>query len=407
MSRKYSYSRAGLKGLTPFPFLGEVKTRLKAIEEAPDTMPQTVFSANALASALHPSVQMARVRSITEHKGAKSFVLEPDRKNGTEKLAYFRAGQYVSVSLSIGKAVVNKPYTIASNPKDALEDGTYTLTVKESAAGYASRYILDNWKVGTEVKMSGPLGEFYHQDLRDSGNVIAIAGGSGITPFFSMASAIKDGIEDFSLTILYGSRTSDSILLRDELEEAASASNGKVRIIHVLSDEEKQGYEHGFISSDIIRKYAPEGEYSVFVCGPSALYAYERKEIERLSLRPRFVRYELSGDSVIAGRDDAFPAEARNREFSLTVVIRGQKTLVRAKSEEPLLWAMEREGIKAPSHCRSGVCGWCHSRLIEGNVYIPSDRDGRRLADRKFGWIHPCASYPLSDVVLEVYPAED
>ena len=29
---KYNYSRKGLKGLTPFPFLGEVKTRVKAIK---------------------------------------------------------------------------------------------------------------------------------------------------------------------------------------------------------------------------------------------------------------------------------------------------------------------------------------------------------------------------------------
>ncbi|MBS1393663.1 MAG: 2Fe-2S iron-sulfur cluster-binding protein [Christensenellales bacterium] len=25
---------------------------------------------------------------------------------------------------------------------------------------------------------------------------------------------------------------------------------------------------------------------------------------------------------------------------------------------------MEQAGIKAPSRCRSGQCGWCHSRLV-------------------------------------------
>ncbi|MFR7853508.1 MAG: 2Fe-2S iron-sulfur cluster-binding protein [Christensenellales bacterium] len=37
---------------------------------------------------------------------------------------------------------------------------------------------------------------------------------------------------------------------------------------------------------------------------------------------------------------------------------------------------MEQAGIKAPSRCRSGQCGWCHSRLVSGEVFIPR-RGGR------------------------------
>ena len=162
-------------------------------------------------------MQYAVVTAITEHADAKSYTLAPDTEKGVETLAYFRAGQYVSIALDIGEAKLNKPYTIRSCPKDALK-GTYTITVKRTAKGFASDYILDNWQVGTKVKLSAPLGEFYHQELRDAKQVVALAGGSGITPFYSMAAAIADGTEDFSLTILYGSRTKDGILLRDELE---------------------------------------------------------------------------------------------------------------------------------------------------------------------------------------------
>ncbi len=398
MAKKYNYSRKGLKGLNPFPFLGEVKTRLKAIDAAPATIPQSIFSANILASELHPAVQYAKVSRVIEYNGAKSFILIPNKEKNTDNLAYFRAGQYVSVSLNIDGAFVNKPYTICSNPKEALS-GSYTLTIKATNPGFASKYILENWKEGTEVQLSGPLGEFYYEDLRDAKNVIAIAGGSGITPFYSMASAIKDGIEDFNLTILYGSRTSDNILLKDELEAIANQSNGRVKVVHVLSDEKIEGYEHGFVSAELIKKYAPKGEYSVFMCGPSALYSYEKEQMKLLGLKKKFYRMELSGDSRIK-------TEKAEQSFNLTVVIRGEKTSIKTSSEEPLLWSMEKAGIKAPSHCRSGECGWCHSRLISGEVYVPEDKDGRRLADKKFGWIHPCASYALSDIELEVFPTE-
>ena len=224
---KYGYNKKLLKSLSVGPFLGQVKLREKMIAEASDELPTSIFNANVLAKKLHPNVQYAVVEKVTEHVDAKSYTLVADAEKGSEQLAYFRAGQYVSIALDIGDAKLNKPYTIRSCPKDALK-GTYTITVKRTAKGFASDYILDNWQVGTKVKLSAPLGEFYHQELRDAKQVVALAGGSGITPFYSMAAAIADGTEDFSLTILYGSRTKDAIVLRDELEAVAAASSGKV-----------------------------------------------------------------------------------------------------------------------------------------------------------------------------------
>lgn len=405
---KYNYSRKGLKGLTPFPFLGEVKTRVKAIQAAPDTIPQSVYNANILAKSLHPAVQHVKIAKVEDHGGAKSFTLVPDKARGTEKMAYFRASQYVSVSLNIDGAPVNKPYTIRSNPKDALGSGdtSYTLTIKLTDPAYASAHILSTWKEGDQVDVSGPLGDFYYQNLRDAKQVVAIAGGSGITPFYSMAAAIADGIEDFDLTILYGSRTADGILLKDEIEAVAARSKGRVKVIHVLSHEEKEGFEHGFITAELIRKYAPQGDYSVFMCGPKAMYTFEEGEMKKLGLPKRRYRMEMSGDYLGAAQNADFPGSKKGREFTLTVDIRGEKQTIPCKAEESLLWAMEQAGIKAPSHCRSGECGWCHSRLVSGDVYIPEDADGRRMADKKFGWIHPCCSFPLSDIELAIYPTE-
>lgn len=256
------------------------------------------------------------------------------------------------------------------------------------------------------MDISGPLGDFYYQQLRDAGTVVAIAGGSGITPFYSMAAAIVDGLEDFNLTILYGSRTADGILLKDEIEALAAKSGGKIKVVHILSDEEKDGYEHGFITAEIIRKYAPEGDYSVFMCGPKAMYDFEDGEMKKLGLPKRRVRKEMSGDYFGAEKNADYPVQAKGKEFQLTVNIRGEKQRVACKAGESLLWAMENAGIKAPSHCRSGQCGWCHSKLISGEYYCPKDADGRRMADKKFGWIHPCCTYPLSDMEICIYPTE-
>lgn len=33
---------------------------------------------------------------------------------------------------------------------------------------------------------------------------------------------------------------------------------------------------------------------------------------------------------------------------------------------------------------------------------MPTSVDGRREADKKFGYIHPCVTFPLSDLTMEV-----
>ena len=37
-----------------------------------------------------------------------------------------------------------------------------------------------------------------------------------------------------------------------------------------------------------------------------------------------------------------------------------------------------------------------------GKVYVPKAVDGRRAADLKFGGIHPCVTFPLSDLEIIV-----
>jgi ferredoxin-NADP reductase len=382
-------------------FANILPNRRAEIEKAPAKPLPGQYAANKLAQTLHPRCQYLRVSKVIPHgKDIKSFELIPDPAKGTGACAYFNAGQYLSVSLKIGGSRLAKPYSICSSPAQALE-GKYVLTIKRAISGFASNYILDNWDVGTLVETSGPEGNFCYEPLRDAKTVVGIAGGSGITPFHSLAGAIADGTEDCSLTLLYGSRRHDDILLKAEFD-ALMVRCSKIKVIHVLSDEKTAGYESGFITADLITKYAPVGDYSLFLCGPQQMYDFMDKEIEKLRLPLKRVRHELFGEFRNPEKEADYPQNMAGRQFSLTVSVRGDKKVIPSASGETLLVAMERAGIAAPSRCRSGECGFCHSRLVRGNVYIPSTVDGRRLADVKFGYIHPCCTFPISDLELDV-----
>ncbi len=391
--------KVGLIGkLDMLRFKNMPKVREQAIQAAPATPLPKTLTTNEKAKIRHPAKQEVVISEIRRNGAdAKTIVLKtPDGS----PLAYYRAGQYISVSVPIGGTVTTRSYSLCSSPAWAKR-GEYNITVKRDDAGFVSPYIQDNWKVGQQVTISGPQGHLYYEGLRDAKKVVALAGGSGITPFMGMAYAIRDGLEDFDLTILFGSRTAEGIVYKKELDEVCAACS-KVHVVHVLSDEEREGYEHGFITADLIKKYGGDGEYSIFMCGPQAMYNFLDGEISKLSLRRKFVRRELFGAIKDPWNQPGYPAEMRGRSFRLKVIKYGEEFDITASADEPLLTAIERAGITAPSRCRSGECGWCRSKLISGNVFIPEKTDGRRKADLDFGYIHPCSSFPTGDCVIEI-----
>ena len=394
--------KVGLIGpLDMLKFKNMSKVREDYIQAAPANEITANYPINKKAKLLHPDFQKLVIADIIDHPEAASKTYIFKAKDGGP-LAYFRAGQYISLKMQIGQSFISRPYSICSAPKDALE-GMLAITVQSKADGFAADYLLANAKIGDEFTASGPQGNFYYEDLRDAPNVIALAGGSGITPFLSMAKAIADGTEDFNLTIIFGNRTEDSILFKDELEELA-ASCDKIKIAHVLSDEDSEYYEHGFITADLIKKLAPE-EYSVFVCGPRAMYRFLESELPKLDLPEKYIRREIMGVAKDISEIPGYPADAAGKCFTLTILQGPNEYTIPASSEESILVAIERAGIVAPSRCRAGECGWCRSKVISGDYFAPEENESRRYSDRVTDNIHPCVTFPVGDMVIEV-PAE-
>ena len=397
-------AKPNLRKLNPMDFTKMTPTRQAKIEAAPAAALPGLDSyvPNQIANALHPGVQYVKVVKIEEEAGnSKRYYLAPNEEKGTKALAWFSAGQYLSVTLKIGNMTLTRPYSLASSPREALA-GEYMLTIQKVEGGLASQFIHDNWHVGTEVTVSEPLGNFTYEPLRDAATVVGVVGGSSITPFRSLAKAIADGDEDCDLVIIYGSRTLNDTMFQNDLKEL-EASCPRIKLVNVFSHEEREGYEHGFITADLIRKYAPEGEYSLFVCGPQVMRNFVDKEIETLGLRRKFIRNELFGEYFGPAREADYPENVAPA-FRITVRIAGSEQTITAPSDVSLLRSLEAAGIAAPAHCRSGECGWCHSKLVSGEVYTPKSVDGRREADYLYGYIHPCCAFPLSDLTIEVSP---
>ena len=391
------------KKLKASKFIKMLPARQERFESAKAELPTFSDNATALAKALHPKMQYLKIKEvIVRSEDTKSFVLVPDTEKGTTSLAYFGAGKYLTVFEKIDGMPITRAYSISSSPKDSL-DGKYVLTIKLVDGGLMSQYIFDNWAVGTCVKVSAPAGNFEYQPLRDAKTVICLAGGSGITPFVSMANAICDGDEDFNLILLYGSRNYENILFREELAELEKKSD-KIKVVHVLSDDNNNydGTEKGFITADLIKKYAPQGEeYSIFICGPQQMYDFLDKELEKLALPKKFIRHEMFGEFHNPATQSDYP-QGVPATVKIKVKIQDNVYEVEGSSNDSVMQILEKSKISVPARCRSGECGFCHSHLLSGKVYVPKHLEYRRLADYKFNCFHPCCSFPLTDLEIEV-----
>ena len=373
-----------------------VTKRRQAAYEAASSSPKAYDPIGDTARALHPGIISLTVESVKEAGlSAKTIRLSSDH------LPYFMAGQFMTVILSIDGSRVSRPYSISSAPYETRGDHPYIeITVKKlKEDGFISEYLYDNAKAGDVYEGEVGLGEFHYDPIRDGKHILALAGGSGITPFLSMAREIRFGKLDVDLTILYGSVDSKDITLKEELEKCLCE---KVRVVHVLSgDDPEWTGERGFLNADLIKKYTKE-DTSYFVCGPEAMVKFLKGEFLKLDIPKRRIRYDVPGQPKDISLSEGYPAEKKKDVYELKVCQGIKETVVPARADESLAVALERAGLKIHTACRSGSCGVCRIKVLEGEYYVNPENDGRRRADKDFGYVHSCSTYPLSDMSIRI-----
>ncbi|MBO4338638.1 MAG: iron-sulfur cluster-binding domain-containing protein [Clostridiales bacterium] len=372
--------------------------RKASIENASD-VPQPKDFVRELADKLHPAKMEFKVTLIKDTSPtSKLFRLQSTDGH----IPVFQAGQYINFRLKIGDSVLTRPYTISSAPFEARgENGFVEVTIRRNRPYLVPDFFFDNVKEGDILEANMPFGFFYWEPLRDSNNIVALAGGSGITPFLSMAREIAYGkMKDCKITIIYGSVNSSDIVLKDELDKVEKDCPN-VKVVHVLSDDETWEGEKGFVTREIIEKYSGEDPTYMF-CGPLPMYNLISKTIKEMGVREKRFRHDVMNNPVDSTKIPGYPIGNETKTFNITVVRGIDETVIPASGNEPVAVALERAAIPVDTHCRCGECGFCRTQLLEGEIFVSPLGDGRRMMDKEFGWFHACASYPTSDLKIKV-----
>jgi ferredoxin len=78
------------------------------------------------------------------------------------------------------------------------------------------------------------------------------------------------------------------------------------------------------------------------------------------------------------------------------------ETVIDAEASESIAVALERASLPIHTRCRSGSCGVCRIKVLDGKYYVRPVNDGRRAEDKEFNYVHACSCYPLSDMTVRI-----
>ncbi|KXO01141.1 flavodoxin reductase [Aequorivita aquimaris] len=111
------------------------------------------------------------------------------------------------------------------------------------------------------------------------GEGIFIAGGAGVTPFISILRDLKEKNKLGNNKLIFANKTKRDIILEDEFNEMLGEN-----FINILSDEKTEGYAHGRVSEDIIKKNADLPNTIFYLCGPPPMMDAVLKQLKQLNV---------------------------------------------------------------------------------------------------------------------------
>lgn len=201
-----------------------------------------------------------KIESIAPN--VRSFLLEvPDVRSFD-----FRAGQFVTMDLPIGEKRLQRwrSYSIANAPDggNALE-----LCIVRSASGPGSKFLFEEIKEGSAIKLKGPDGGFVLPEHIDK-DLVFICTGTGIAPFRSMILDLKkSGKPHRNIHLIFGTRTESDILYREEFEQLTQTMPD-FRFDVALSRQENWSGWKGHVHQIYLQEYAERRpDVAFYICG--------------------------------------------------------------------------------------------------------------------------------------------
>ena len=344
-------------------------------------------------SSLAEDAFLARVTQIT-HETPRAVTIEFELLEGF-RFSY-RAGQYVAISLAIGGALFQRCFSLSSAP----DENRYSVTVQKVFHGRVSSYLNETLKVGDQLYVSDPSGDFVlPPEEPEDQRYLMVAGGSGIVPIYSLIKDLLGKNPDVEIQLIYFSRSADQCIFRKELERLDRQHHGLLVQFHFTR---KEGHYH-----DPARRLTSEGMLALvsdpastlfYVCGPNSLVKACMEGLHSAGVPESRIRIELFNRPPIS----LVQTELKPRVVTfLPGSVFGKIRHVRQRKVETILESARHVGVMIPQKCSVGNCGTCRVKVKSGSV-IMDEPNSLSVEEAKNGYVLSCVAYPCENVVVQL-----
>ncbi len=301
----------------------------------------------------------------------------------------FVPGQYLNFSITLNGEEHRRSYSICSGTEEDLSIG-----VKAIEKGLISNYFKKDIQVGDSILCSLPEGNFKLEDTHK--NVVAFAGGSGITPILSIAKKLEQTGGDMHL--VYGNQSEEATMFREEIE---ALSKVKTNIYYQNSDVEHP--RMGLLDRETVDAYIKEHldilkADAFFLCGPLKMIEGVQEKLAEFGVPKEKVKLELF---TPPSPDEVLPNVKSDEEMAsaVTVILEGEEINLNYKPKgKGIIDQLNAEGYDPPYSCRGGVCSSCKSKVLDGSAKMKLNYS---LTDEEVaeGFILCCQAIPTSEKV--------
>jgi ring-1,2-phenylacetyl-CoA epoxidase subunit PaaE len=348
----------------------------------------------------------------------------------------FKPGQHLPVRATIDGEEQRRTYSICSRPGEP----NLRIAIKRVAEGRFSNWANDMLKAGGRLEVMPPAGRFVLPEGDGSArHIVALAAGVGITPIIAMAKHVLAHDPAASFTLVYGNRTPESILFREELEDLKDRYLGRLTLLNVLSRNEESSAPllEGRITGEKVKALAATlfkpGEVAhVFLCGPGSMIKNTRDTLLELGVPRERIHHEFfapgggayrapssrtsrgegqqiaPASPVSAPRPNPLPAEKRAEETSAPgateaiAILDGMRHRFTVPRGGHVVDAALAAGIRVPYSCKGGMCCTCRARLVEGQVVMTLNYSLEPW-EMERGFILTCQAVPKSERLVVDY----
>ncbi|TKJ34814.1 MAG: oxidoreductase [Planctomycetes bacterium B3_Pla] len=204
----------------------------------------------------------------------------------------FIAGQYVQLLAPVYKKGGEEVYRAYSVSSDPTEKNSIETIIRLVPGGICTTYCFEYLKVGDEVRLNGPYGDFRLSDT--NAPIVFIAGGSGMAPIKCILHYMQDTGNTRKAMYFFGANKVEELFLLDRMKKFESdlADFRFVPVVAALNDGENWSGQTGLVTEAVRRDLKNASECEAYLCGSPGMIDAATNVLIELGMKEEAIFYD-------------------------------------------------------------------------------------------------------------------